>query len=108
MKWENEWLMFALLGISTFLFQKKKERKGENEKIVLVAIHQSPGDVRLMEKLCRAPRGHMLMAFSFLCLKNAYAVQCTVYIPSPFFLSGKWDGFEAEGTFDFATGVHFR
>ena len=54
MKWENEWLMFALLGISTFLFQKKEGEKGKkSEKIVLVAIHQSPGDVRLMEKLCR-------------------------------------------------------
>ena len=85
MKWENEWLMFALLGISTFLFQKK-ERKGENEKIVLVAIHQSPSDVRLMEKLCRAPRGHMLMAFSFLCLKmhTLYSVH-----PFPLLFIGK-------------------
>ena len=83
MKWENEWLMFALLGISTFLFQKKKERKKGGKRKNSLGCHPSESWWREVDgKIVPGAARPYVDGLFVSVLKNAYAVQCTSLPPS--------------------------
>ena len=81
MKWENEWLMFALLGISTFLFQKKGKKGGKRKNSL--GCHPSESWWREVDgKIVPGAARPYVDGLFVSVLKNAYAVQCTSLPPS--------------------------